>query len=408
MNARVDYLGLEQHLLSHSAARHAAPLRPVGEAVSLIRGTDIQVQSVRWLWEGFLACGKLTLLAGSPGCGKTTAAIKIAATLSTGGRWPCGGRLEAPRDVVVWSGEDDPSDTLLPRFLASGGDPKRIHFVGDVKQGRGHRSFDPAIDMPKLQHALSEINPAMLIVDPIVSAIAGDSHKGAEVRRGLQPLVDACAALDCAVLGITHLSKGTAGRDPTERVTGSIAFAALARIVILCARAEAKDGEESKRVFVRSKSNIGCDAGGFAYQVRSEYVPGHAGLFASVAVWGAAVNTTAREALGEADHATDDEGASAQAEALEFLRAELADGEPKPTAELQKIAIANGIAWRTLRRAQKMLHIRPTKVGVKWCWVLPVAARFNAGAGIQLGQDGHTLKLGQVGQVEIEREEIIL
>ena len=91
---------------------------------------------------------------------------------------------------------------------------------------------------------------ALLIVDPIVSAVATDSHKNGEVRRGLQPLVDLAAAQGCALLGITHYSKGTAGRDPLERVTGSVAFGALARLVF----GTAKPTEEgAPRRMVRAK-----------------------------------------------------------------------------------------------------------------------------------------------------------
>jgi putative DNA primase/helicase len=267
-----------------------------------------------------------------------------------------------------------------------------------VSGGR-NRSFDPSKDMPKLESELARIKPALLIVDPIVSAVAGDSHKSTEVRRGLQPLVDACANVDCALLGITHLSKGTMARDPTERVTGSIAFAALPRIVILCAKTEAPEGEKSKRMFVRSKSNIGSDSGGFEYDVTSEHVPGYAGLFASVSSWGSSINTTARDALGQADNPADEGDTSAQDEAADFLRAELADGEPRPSKDLEKAAKECGISLRTLRRAQQSLRIKPKKIGTKWCWKLPVSERLKVSLENQVGQVVQDIEAGQVGRV---------
>ena len=109
-----------------------------------------------------------------------------------------------------------------PRFLATGGDPKRLHFVHDVTERGQARPFDPALDMPKLEAACRALPALRLIVlDPVVAAVSGDSHKNTETRRGLQPVVDLAAELDCAVLGITHLSKGTSGREPLERVAGS-------------------------------------------------------------------------------------------------------------------------------------------------------------------------------------------
>ena len=112
--------------------------------------------------------------------------------------------------------------------------------------------------MEALRRKLVEIGDVrLLIVDPIVSAITGDSHKNAEVRRGLQPLADLAASTRCALLGITHFSKGTAGRDPVERLTGSLAFGALARVVLVAAKHQ-EEGEDGRtvRLFLRAKSNI--------------------------------------------------------------------------------------------------------------------------------------------------------
>jgi RecA-family ATPase len=100
---------------------------------------------------------------------------------------------------------------------------------------------------------------ALLIVDPIVSAVMGDSHKNGEVRRGLQPLVDLAARHACALIGITHYSKGTTGRDPLERVTGSLAFGAVARVVMGTAK---PTGPGEPRRLVRAKSNLEPYGGG--------------------------------------------------------------------------------------------------------------------------------------------------
>src|SRR5262249_27719599 len=137
------------------------------------------------------------------------------------------------RDVAIWSGEDAPSDTLVPRLLANGADLKRVRFVGPVIVDGDRRPFDPAKDVPLLAAQLAAMpDLGLLIVDPVVSAVAGDAHKSADVRRALQPLADLAQQTGAAIIGISHFSKGTAGRDPVERVTGSIAFGAAARIVL--------------------------------------------------------------------------------------------------------------------------------------------------------------------------------
>lgn len=94
-------------------------------------GAGIVPEAIRWLWSGWLAKGKVHILGGAPGTGKTTIALSLAATVSTGGSWPDGKRAPAG-NVIVWSGEDDPADTLTPRLLASGADMTRIWFVGDT------------------------------------------------------------------------------------------------------------------------------------------------------------------------------------------------------------------------------------------------------------------------------------
>ena len=243
-------------------------------AVDLICGASIKPEPIDWLWVDWLACGKFHVLAGPPGTGKTTIAAALAATLTCGGRWPDGTRAENG-NVLVWSGEDDPTDTLVPRLLASGADVSRVYFVGDVRDGDEGMAFDPAKHMEALAHAAVKIGGVkLLIVDPIVSAIAGDSHKNAEVRRGLQPLVTLAAKLNCAVLGISHFTKGTSGRDPVERVNGSIAFGALARVVFAAAKMADDDQDGGGRLFCRSKSNIGPDSGGFRYDLEQVELDG--------------------------------------------------------------------------------------------------------------------------------------
>jgi putative DNA primase/helicase len=102
-----------------------------------------------------------------------------------------------------------------------------------------------------------------LIVDPVVSAVSGDGNSNTEVRRALQPIVDLAARLDCATLGISHFTKGSDGRDVVERVTGSLAFGAAARIVLAAAKLKGDDERTAGRIVARAKSNIGPDSGGF-------------------------------------------------------------------------------------------------------------------------------------------------
>ena len=354
-------------------------LEPLNEdaapVVELVNAASVTPEPVDWLWNGWLARGKLHILAGAPGTGKTTLALALAATVTTAGRWPDGTRCPHAGDVVIWSGEDDPADTLVPRLLASGADLRRVHFVGDVKGADGARPFDPARDVALLMTALERVRPVLLIADPVVSAIPGDSHKNAEVRRALQPLVDMAARLGCAMVGITHLSKGTAGRSPTERVTGSIAFSALARVVMLAAKRENPEPGEAPRLLVRSKSNIGPDDGGIEYDL--EQVEAAPGVFASRVLWAGAIEGSARELLAQAEAVPDaGEPDGALGDAVAFLRALLSDG-PVPSKQVRADADGAGHSWATIRRAAAKLGVEARKEGGRfggkqqWVWALP-------------------------------------
>lgn len=337
-------------------------------SVELQRGDSIEMRPIRWIWRDYLAAGKLHILAGAPGTGKTTLAIALAATITAGGRWPDGSCAEVA-DVLIWSGEDDPEDTLAPRLQASGADMTRIHFARRTRSESGEsRAFDPATDFPLLSSATVRLpNLRLVLLDPIVTVVGmADSHKNSEVRRALQPLAEFAERHECAVLGISHFSKGTAGRDPLERVTGSLAFGAAARVVI--AAAKLPDEEGGGRVMVRAKSNIGPDGGGFRFDLDRAEIPGKPGIIGQRVLWGDPVEGPAREILGTAE--TEDEGGNANAK--EFLRYMLAAG-PALAAEVFRSGEAHGFSKRQLQRARSALGARVDKLGMRggWEWSLP-------------------------------------
>ncbi len=341
--------------------------------VGLIRAVDIKPEPIAWLWNGWLAAGKMHVFGGAPGTGKTTISMALAAIVTTGGHWPDGTRSDVG-NVAIWSGEDDPGDTLIPRLVLSGADLSRIYFIAQIREGNEQRSFDPARDMEPLRRKLAEVGGVkLLIVDPVVSAISGDSHKNAEVRRGLQPLVDLAGSMRCALLGITHFSKGTSGRDPVERLTGSLAFGALARVVLIAAKHQ-EEGEDGRivRLFCRAKSNLGPDDGGFEYDLHQAELKTHPGIFASSVLWGDAVEGAARELLATADATYDDGEGGTLADAKRFLADLLADG-PLPTKTIKADADGAGYSWATIRRAQKALGVEPAKEGMRagWIWRMP-------------------------------------
>jgi putative DNA primase/helicase len=212
-----------------------------------------------------------------------------------------------------------------------------------------------------------------LIVDPIVSAINGDSHKNAEVRRSLQPLVSIASAMGCAVIGISHFTKGTSGKDPVERVNGSIAFGALARLVFAAAKMPEAEREDGSRIFCRSKSNIGPDGGGFRYDLEQIELDSHPGVFASRLVWGKEETGSARELLDRAETLPemDDEIADRTVQ-QQWLLDYLSSG-PKSAEECFAQGKEAGFTQKQIRSARMGLKVKPAKVGYRggWLWSLP-------------------------------------
>nr|WP_240939605.1 AAA family ATPase [Diaphorobacter sp. HDW4A] len=286
-----------------------------------------------------------------------------------GGRWPDGDRCEQG-NVLIWSGEDDPADTLLPRLLAAGADRSRCHFVKGAMRDGVVVPFDPARDLQQLREAIDVIGGVrLLVVDPVVSAVTGDSHKNTEVRRALQPLVDLADACDCAVLGITHFAKGGQGTDPAQRVVGSVAFTAVARIVLVAAKVKSAEDGEDARILARSKSNIGPDDGGFEYHLeQSEPLPG---IQASRIAWGKAVQGSARDLLTDPDEEIE-EVAAGKTDLPMLMWAELKDG-CRQSKQVEAAIVGMGYSKKQVRTVREKMGVKPRKGGVGdgWYWSLP-------------------------------------
>jgi putative DNA primase/helicase len=252
-------------------------------------------------------------------------------------------------------------------MTVAGADASRYGVIDGTRSERGDKGpFDPANDMEALREAIKGIGGvSLLIIDPIVSAVTGDMHKANDVRRNLQAIIDFAVEFDCAVLGISHFAKATAGRNPTERVIGSQAFSALARMVLVTA----KDEATNDRVFTRAKSNNSLDGGGFSYSIEAPELPTGT---ATRVVWGAAIEGTSREILSqiESDGSAEDHGA--MNEAKQFLMTQLRNGAV-PTKELLSRARNLGISEKTLRRAKERLGVQKRKEGYQgeWVWMFP-------------------------------------
>jgi putative DNA primase/helicase len=209
---------------------------------------------------------------------------------------------------------------------------------------------------------------AAVVIDPISAYLSEtDSHKNADVRAVLAPLSELAARQRVAIIGVSHLSKA-AGAKALMRVNGSLAFVGAARGAYLVASDPA---DKTRRLFLPMKNNLGPDATGLAYRIEGASVESPAGPLATARVlWDSeSVPMTADEAM-QAESGSG--STSAADEAADWLREALAEG-PMAANEISKLAAAEAISKKTLRRAREKLGIKPVKPGMKdgWIWALP-------------------------------------
>jgi putative DNA primase/helicase len=339
------------------------------------RLSDIEARPVRWLWPGRIARGKLTIIAGDPGLGKSQITASIAAVVTAGGLWPVDREQCKLGDVLFLGAEDDPADTLRPRLEAAGADLNRVHFVDGVTVGYAgdgscaNRTFSLQADIQALGSKLTELKDvAAVVIDPISAYLgATDSHKNAEVRGLLAPLSELAARHDTAIIGISHLTKAER-TQALMRVSGSLAFVAAARAAYLVT---ADPQDKTRRFFLPMKNNLGPDVTGLSFRIEGATVSSPAGPLATSRVsWESEpVSMTAGEAMqSESVSRT----TSALDEAIDWLRKTLADG-PVAAPEVFDRAKGEGIAEKTLRRASRALRVVKEKEGMSegWVWSLP-------------------------------------
>ena len=343
----------------------AATLPEPEYGVVLTRASDIKIEPVTWLWPDMIPQGMFTLLAGQAGTGKTTIAMNVAAIVSKGGKFPDGSSCRQG-NVLIWSAEDSPQHTIVPRLTAAGADLDNVFIISGYRDKGEDTPFDPARDFYAIQQQMENLgNIRLIIVDPVVGLISGDINKANEVRANLQPLVDISGKYQCAIVGITHFAKGRIGTNVQERILGSQAFTALARVVLTAAKDEASE----KRILCIAKSNIGRDTGGFEYQLEQKLVETENGKMAISCIdWGQYREGSARELFGELEEA-DRKTSGAVDEAKIFLMKELAYGAKQQT-EIVETAKQQGISESTLKRAKYQLPIKSRKIGTSWCWAL--------------------------------------
>jgi archaellum biogenesis ATPase FlaH len=339
----------------------------------LLNMADVVPKPVRWLWPGHIPLGKLTIIDGDPGLGKSLMTLDLAARVSVGGPMPDGvrGDVCGPAGVVLLTAEDDPEDTIRPRLDAAGADCKRIvilEAIEDIETAsdgteKRSRRLPTLADVDAIAEAIRTIDAALVIVDPVMAYLAGtDTHIDAEVRRVLVALAGLAQRTGVAIVVVRHLNK-SAGGNPLYRGGGSIGFIAAARSGLLVAP-DPQDSTGRRRIVASTKSNLSELPRALAYQVAqtetSIYVE-----------WLGGSDQTAKTLLAEPVEC-DDEDDSTLGEARDFLRTLLTAG-PVDARSVQREAREAGIPEHVLRRAKPTLGVVTRRVGGigaygRWEW----------------------------------------
>ncbi len=344
---------------------HKTASRPTAANQAAPTLADIDAKPVTWLWPGIIAAGKLNLLGGLPDLGKSQVTLSVAATVSTGGGWPCDAGKAEPGGVLILTNEDDAEDTIKPRLMAAGADLRRVTVIDDMidlRQGIG----------PIVAAAERLGGVRLIIFDPLDGYIEGAAHT---VRAALTPLITWAGVGGAALLAIVHPPKGGDGKTMQEWFSGSTAFWRMARTAWFVM---ADPADDKRRLMLFAKGNIVADRRGHAYRFESVNLPG--GVPTSRVVWDrarieasaqqmldartrskprAAVKTDGRP-MAAATPATPRtaslDGSTASTNVDEWLRTALANG-PRLATELKREALAMGIGKGTLYRAAERLGV---------------------------------------------------
>ena len=326
-----------------------------------IKASDVTMEELEWIWPNRIPKGKLTVLAGDPGVGKSVLHVAIATHITRGSNWPVD-RVQAPRgSVLILTAEDDLKDTYIPRLAAAGADLEKVEFltmyrVSDPEHGLYERMLNLKQDVSAIEAVVRDMGDCRaVLIDPISAYLGGDvdSHRDTEVRSILAPVANMAQQTGATVIGIMHLSKGQG--KAMYRAIGSIAFTAAARMVW----AITKDHEDpERRLMLPVKMNLAREAGGLAYRIEQASVEGLDTMHPVLAWEPNPVDVDIEAAL--APPPVDRQ--APRREAMAWLEDQL-EHSPVPVTELKEQADIDGHAWRTIERAKKDLGIKSKPSG---------------------------------------------
>lgn len=312
--------------------------------LKIVKMSEVELWKVNWLWYPYIPFGKISIIQGDPGEGKTTLALRLAAACSTGQAFP-GREISEPFNVIYQTAEDGLGDTIKPRLMEAGANQDRV--LNIVEAASSLTLLDERIEA-----AILQTGAKLMILDPIQGYLGRkiDMNRANEIRGVLKNVAAVAERTGCAIVLVGHLNKA-AGANSAYRGLGSIDFRAAARSVLLVGRMKK---EPNVRAIVHDKSSLAPEGKSLAFSLGDEngfhWLDGYNDITADELLYG--FNAETKTAVAE-----------------ELIRDMLSSGEKTPCETIFSRAEARGISQRTVNEAKKNIHgIQSRKIGKRWFW----------------------------------------
>jgi RecA-family ATPase len=319
------------------------------DELKLIRMNEVEETVIDWLWYPYIPFGKITVIQGDPGDGKTTVVLAIAAAVTTGAALPETSKTTPPMSVIFQTAEDGLGDTVKPRLVQSGADCERVIVIDESEK-------ELSLSDIRIEQAITLTGARLFILDPLQAYLGADvdMHRANEIRPVLKRIAAIAEKTGCAVLVVGHLNKGT--NKSQYRGLGSIDIQAAARSVLTVGRIK---GKPYTRAIAQGKNNLAPEGAAIGFELDPQ----------TGFRWIGTIQITIDELLSGVMPERD----STYDRAVDFLKSQLADGE-QLAAELYQRAAEKDISERTLKKAKAALAVGSFKKENRWYWAaLPTA-----------------------------------
>ena len=317
---------------------------PTAQPVPMLRMADVELTSVDWLWFPYIPFGKLTIIQGNPGEGKTYFAMRLAAACTNRKPLPGMETIE-PFNIIYQTAEDGLGDTVKPRLMEADADLDRVLVIDEGKQ-------ELSLSDERIERAIRQTGARLIILDPIQAYVGEktDMNKANEIRPIFRRLAEVAERTGCAVVLIGHLNKAAGGQS-AYRGLGSIDFRAAARSVLLIGRVKR---EPNVRVIIHDKSSLAPEGKPMAFSLGAE----------SGFSWIGEYDITADELLSGTGGNTETKTEQAERLILDLL----ADGKEMASEDIVKAAAEAGISERTVQNAKRSMGgiLGARRVGSQW------------------------------------------